>query len=218
MTSILNFRIFNVTSQDHEYPAQDLVSLISNTKLNGWQSQRFWTYPQELILQFDNVVHLTQVQFLIHEKKIPSMIELFIWIPRNEALMSSIKYERLGHFTLNDNTVNNYKSRELKSVFLDHYWKYLKICFDKPYFNKYNPFNQVGVVRIVCHGSVNIDYFKYNSLDMGLQANPLPSQLPDGEYDNIQQPEQSTQDANNQMMDEIEDPMILDKLEMLNKK
>lgn len=27
MTSILNFRIFNVTSQDQEYPAQDLVSL-----------------------------------------------------------------------------------------------------------------------------------------------------------------------------------------------
>ena len=27
MTSILKFRIFSITSQDYEYPAQDLVSL-----------------------------------------------------------------------------------------------------------------------------------------------------------------------------------------------
>lgn len=106
MTSILNFRIFHVTSQDHEYPAQDLVSLgkakksmslmdegdfkygNSNSynnmyhKLNGWQSQRFCTYPQEIVLQFDKSVHLTQVQFLIHEKKISSMIELHTCNPK----------------------------------------------------------------------------------------------------------------------------------------
>lgn len=96
-------------------------------------------------------MQLTQIQFLIHEKKIPSMIELYICNPKRDALMSSIQYQRLGHFSLSDNTKNNYKSRELKSVFLDHACKYLKICFDKPYFNKFNPFNQVGVVRIVCH-------------------------------------------------------------------
>ena len=72
--------------------------------------------------------------------------------------MSSIQYQRLGHFSLSDNTKNNYKSRELKSVFLDHQWKYLKILFNKPYFNKFNPFNQIGVVRIVCHGVVLNDY------------------------------------------------------------
>jgi uncharacterized pyridoxamine 5'-phosphate oxidase family protein len=72
--------------------------------------------------------------------------------------MSSAIYQRLGHFTLSDNTKNNYKSRELKSVFLDHNCKYLKISLEKPYFNKYNPFNQVGLVRIVCHGNMVNEY------------------------------------------------------------
>lgn len=79
-------------------------------------------------------------------------------IQNNEALMSSVHYQRLGHFTLSDNTKNNYKSRELKSVFLDHNCKYLKIWIDKPYFNKFNPFNQVGIVRIVCHGTAVSEY------------------------------------------------------------
>ena len=103
-------------------------------------------------------MHLTQIQFLIHEKKIPSLIELYIWNPKNEALMSTVQYQRLGHFTLSDNTKNNYKSRELKSVFLDHKCKYLKISFEKPFFNKFNPFNQIGIVRIVCHGAMISDY------------------------------------------------------------
>lgn len=154
-------------------------STVSNTKSNGWQSQRFCSYPQELILQFDSLVHLTQLQILFHEKKIPYLVELYIWNPRNETLTTTVQYQRLGHFTLSDNSKNNYKSRELKSVTLDHWWKYLKILFGKPFFNKYNPFNQVGVVRIVCHGDVmKEEESKFNSSNLAqIQAVSTPVHL-----------------------------------------
>jgi len=94
------------------------------------------------------------------------MIELNIASPKNEALMSTVKYTRLGHFTLSDNTKNNYKSRELKSVFLDHNCKYLKISLNKPFYNKHNPFNQVGIASIVWHGyrieEYEGEFFKFN--------------------------------------------------------
>jgi centrosomal protein CEP104 len=47
----------------------------------GWQSQRFCLYPQEIILQFPNMVNVKQMQFLMHESKIPSKIEIFAYSP-----------------------------------------------------------------------------------------------------------------------------------------
>ncbi|CAI2387590.1 unnamed protein product [Moneuplotes crassus] len=215
VSSILNFRIFNVSSQDHEFPAQDLISLVSTTKHNGWQSQRFCTYPQELILQFEQTVHLTQVQFLMHETKIPTLIELFISSPKNEALMSSADYSRLGHFTLTDSSTNNclekekYKSRELKSVFLDHNCKYLKICLEKPYFSKHNPFNQVGIASIVCHGYGVTTYEEDPSYGNFTPVPNLNQSYPAQDQDN-----QSLL-QNKSPEEEITDPALRSKLEPL---
>ena len=124
-------------------------------------------------------MHLTQLQILFHEKKIPYLVELYICNPRNESMTTTVQYQRLGHFTLSDNSKNNYKSRELKSVSLDHWCKYLKIIFGKPFFNKYNPFNQVGVVRIVCHGNVLKEQESKEGLTLAqLESESTPVQLP----------------------------------------
>ena len=42
----------------------------------GWQSQRFWTYPQEIIVGFPCSVHLKSIQIVFHEIKLPSRVEL----------------------------------------------------------------------------------------------------------------------------------------------
>lgn len=97
----LNFKIFSVTSQDHEYPALDLVEQLSEARNSeddtpvegddenqvpgtgdgavhsGWQSQRFCVYPQDLIIQFPTLVKLTNLTFLLHQYKIPRQIELY---------------------------------------------------------------------------------------------------------------------------------------------
>lgn len=58
------------------YPVTELlISDISQTR--GWQSQRFWEYPQEIIIEFPWKVSLKHVQILFHNSKIPSKIKLY---------------------------------------------------------------------------------------------------------------------------------------------
>jgi centrosomal protein CEP104 len=88
------------------------------SQLIGWQSQRFCVYPQELVLQFPCLVHLKQVQFLVHQSKIPSRIELFAYAPDFANLgaanlvspsgSANVSFARLGHFSLDDNIRTNY--------------------------------------------------------------------------------------------------------------
>ena len=54
-----------------------------NTSPNsrGWQSLKFCDFPQEIIIQFSSIVNLRQLQFLSHQSKIASRIELFTSLP-----------------------------------------------------------------------------------------------------------------------------------------
>ena len=72
MVSLLYSFKRNITSQDPFYPLNNL--LLYNNKY-GWQSSRFCSYPQEIIIEFHSRVNIKQINILIHEKKIPSIIE-----------------------------------------------------------------------------------------------------------------------------------------------
>lgn len=43
----------------------------------GWQSQRFCTYPQEIVIGFPCKVHLKNINICFHEHKVPSKVELY---------------------------------------------------------------------------------------------------------------------------------------------
>jgi hypothetical protein len=58
MTSILNFRIFHVTSQDHEFPAQDLVSLGKNTNFINVNNVNNFNY-REVFKLIENIKCVT---------------------------------------------------------------------------------------------------------------------------------------------------------------
>jgi centrosomal protein CEP104 len=139
----LNFKVFHCSSQDPSFPIGELVSPSSRdqSELLGWQSQRFCVYPQEVVLQFPTLVHLKQVQFLAHQSKIPSRIELFSYAPDLEqrgGLVSphaNIAFTRLGHFSLDDNVRTNYQARELKTVYLEQFCQYLKVVIHKNHLN-----------------------------------------------------------------------------------
>ena len=75
----------------------------------GWKSAKFCSYPQELILQFTNVVQLKQIKFLVHESAIPQRLDLYTFVPSGHQAQSAqiplnqIEFTRLGYLNLNSN-------------------------------------------------------------------------------------------------------------------
>ncbi len=55
---------------------------------------------------------------------------------------------------LDSNEKSNFQARELKSVYVDQVTLLLKIVFHKCYVNKYNLYNQVGLVAVNCMGEL----------------------------------------------------------------
>lgn len=72
----LSYRVSKVSSQDMNYPVTELL-ITDVEQTRGWQSQRFWEYPQELILEFPCKVRLKHVQILFHNSKIPSEVKIY---------------------------------------------------------------------------------------------------------------------------------------------
>ena len=151
-TSKIKFRIIACTGEDPEYPATELLNQSPQSK--GWQSPRFCDYPQELTLQFMAPVKIKQIQFLSHQCKISSKIELFAFMPDLNAVMpnTDFKWKKLGYLSLDPNERSNFQARELKSVFLDSPALYMKVVFHKCHLNRYNLFNQVGLIALSAYG------------------------------------------------------------------
>jgi hypothetical protein len=136
--------VVEFSSEDPDYPAEQLNEITPTTK--GWQSVRFCSYTQELGFQFvDGESHVTQIQLLSHQCKIPSKVEIYVG---KGSSYSTASFKRLGYLSLDSNERSNYQARELKTVFVDAMGSYLKLLIFENYVNKHNSYNQVGVVAI----------------------------------------------------------------------
>ena len=144
----------NITSQDPFYP---LNNLITKNNIYGWQSSRFCSYPQEIIIEFYSYVNIKQINILIHEKKIPNTIEFVNCLPKNINLnnQNSIrndkifyKNKKIGFIRLSTNKESNYKARELRKIHVNIFTKRLKLILHKNYPNAYNIFCQVGIISM----------------------------------------------------------------------
>lgn len=145
----LKFRIVFCSSEEPEFPASELLRHGPNSK--GWSSARFCDYPQELVLQFPTLVRIKQLQFLSHQCRISSKIELFTFTPERPSSLPSIQdipFKRLGYMSLDSNEKSGFQARELKSVYLDSACLFLKITLNKCHVNSVNLFNQVGLIAI----------------------------------------------------------------------
>ncbi len=111
-----------------------------------------------LILQFKSLVILKQIQFLSHQAKIASKIELYTYAPQstmelpNTEELPNLKFKRIGYLSLDSNERSEFTARELKSVYIDAPAAFLKVALHKCHVNKYNIFNQVGMIAINCLG------------------------------------------------------------------
>ena len=61
-------------------------------------------------------------------------------------------FERIGHFSVNDNSNNRWAVRELRSVYIDSPCQFIKVNLFKNHQNKFNIFNQVALVQIQIKG------------------------------------------------------------------
>lgn len=154
----LKFKLVYSSGEDPEYPATQLLS--TNPQNRGWHTPKFGEYPQEVIIQFTNIVRLTQMQFLVHEYKIPTRLILSSYMPDGpDTLVSKIKltnirFQTLGVVDFGDNENSDFKARELKSISMSTAALLLKIQVDSCYKNEHNIFNQAGIVAMNCLGEV----------------------------------------------------------------
>jgi centrosomal protein CEP104 len=145
----LKFRVVFCSSEDTEFPVTELLKHGPQSK--GWQSSRFQDFPQIIIFQFICPVQIQQLQFLSHQSKISSRIEIHTYMPEsltNVPPIEQFKWNRLGYLSLDNNEKSGFQARELKSVFIESKALYLKIGLNKCHVNKYNMFNQVGLIAV----------------------------------------------------------------------
>lgn len=107
-----------------------------------------------------------KLQLLSHQFMISSKVEVLIsQVPagHSPSLLTS-KFKRLGYVGLSDNESTGFKARELKSIHLDAEGHFMKLVLHKNHVNKYNIYNQVGLVAVNVIG---------DRLDDPLDPNPL---------------------------------------------
>lgn len=146
---VVPFTIHQVSSEDPDYPARELLTSSSNPR--GWQTQRYAQFPQTLIVRFFRRVTLQSLQYLSHQCKIASKVEVYIALAGQEGADPS--FRKLGYFTLSTNEANSFQSRELKTVYIEAPVQFVKFIFHQPYANSINFFNQVGVISLKFFGS-----------------------------------------------------------------
>ncbi|KAL8583520.1 hypothetical protein ACOMHN_054836 [Nucella lapillus] len=146
----LEFRVVRALGEDDVHKAGNLNQHLHGPLATGWQSSRFCLYPQEIVVQLESRSRLRKIQILSHQFLIPTKIEFLVGdvIEGSTAYSEQARYSRLGYVSLSDNEKTGYKARELKSVHVDAVGTFLCLNIHKNHINKYNLYNQVGIVAI----------------------------------------------------------------------
>ena len=136
-----------ITSEDPSFP---ITNLQENECNNGWISHKFCIFPQKMIIKFKNYVDLKQINILMNETKIPTIIQFINCIPLTEnKKKNDYKYEKIGHIELSSNEESNYNSREYRKILVNlKRVKRIKILLFKNFKNSFNPYNQIGIVSL----------------------------------------------------------------------
>jgi hypothetical protein len=147
--ALIPFSIHDFTSQDPDYPASELLS--SSHLSRGWQTERFAVFPQSLILRFPQTYEVDSVQFLSHQCKIAAKVEVFTANPKDPN--DELAFRKLGYFSLSSNEGSAFKSRELKTIYMNGApTLFVKFILHNPFINEYNFFKQAGVIAISFNG------------------------------------------------------------------
>ena len=151
----LPHKLIESTTEDSEHPLRELVR---GLKGSGWFSSRFSQFPQEIYIQFAQPVNIRQINMVIHEKNIPSKINFYTFCPNfpDEIIQNyhKVNYNYVGFIKMDTNERSNHRARESRKVYINTNSLFFKIELERNYINKYNIFNQVGLM--------NLDFFGFN--------------------------------------------------------
>lgn len=173
MLQIFRTKTVFFSSEDKE--GQCVAHLLDATDTNqrGWQSERFCSYPQELIFEVldgdeNEGCSLSELQILIHQSNIATKIEVSISSGEKDYLKA--KFEKLGDLYFNncsnqddDDTPNE---RELRHVHISHVAKFMKFKLFENHHNDLNIFNQVGIIAVSFIGLVEARPFTGNEVNV----------------------------------------------------
>ena len=197
--SKLNFKVINITSieEDNSINPKEKFEKLLQKGGYEWISERFCSYPQEIIIKFESPVNLYQINLLCNEKKTPKHLIFYSFCPEEfgnkEYNYSDIVFKDIGYVDLKDNKDFNFQVREYKKVFINIKTLFLKIILDNNYINNYNKFQQVGIKNIECLGNtlikdINIDIDlkdkeKQNQLNLNIEK--TIKEIIGNKYDNL---------------------------------
>eukprot|EP00796_Vickermania_ingenoplastis_P004136 gene4136-2978_t len=153
----LRLTVCYCSSEDDVYHVSNLQTQVPSS--SGWQSSKNCEYPQELGFHFEGQVSLNVIRFLSHERKISSLVDVYVADADEEQLEKGVcvpyeeaTFTRLGHVRFSMNEENNFAARELKTIGIRKSCIYIKFLFNRPHDNTYNIFQQVGLIGIAAHG------------------------------------------------------------------
>ena len=136
----LNYTIVSCTSEEQSHPITSIIN--SSINSTGWQSSPSARFPVEFTIDLSTIVELETLQFVSHQYKIASRVDLYVAGPDKQ-------FKALGSFQFSNNEHSNYTNRELKSATLNGIKaQYIKISIPGCHTNPNNPNNQVGIVSL----------------------------------------------------------------------
>lgn len=175
----LPFGIAVCGGEDPDFPATALTQP-HEAGVQGWQSPRFIEYPIELGLEFPSPVKIEQLQLLSHQSKITTKIEIAVGVGDT---YDNAEFRRLGSLSLDNNERSGYRARELKSVYLDATGNFLRLTLHKCFINKFNLYNQIGIVAVNALGTALEDHLEGDADDAAATMAPsLMTSLSSGPY------------------------------------
>ena len=165
------YRVIFCSGEDPEYPISNLICDLNN----GWQSIRFPTYPQILLIQFLSPdVTVREMKVTAHQAKISKYIEIFACsLADVHKEINKIKFRKIGEMRFSDNHENNYQLRELQTAHTELKASYIKFVFHENFENSHNPFSQIGILNISIKANSYILSPYLENIDKNLTGNTL---------------------------------------------
>jgi len=175
------FRVIFCSGEDPEFPISNIVCDLES----GWQSIRFSTYPQLLLLQFLTPdLLIRELKITAHHAKISKFIEVYACsLADVHKELNKIQFRKIGEMRFSDNRGNNFQKREVQIAHTELKASYMKFVFHENYENSQNPFNQIGILNISIKANPQ-SFTNYLEKLSALDNQILPKNLIENNNDN----------------------------------
>lgn len=147
-------KIQYVSSEDRYGSVNDIISSASTSQ--GWKSAPMCKYPQEIIIEFNERVHLTEIQLISHQFYIATKIEIYYNDIINHHNNNRNSFKKYGYFALKSNEDTNFQLREVKTISINSNLSQIKLSLQNCYNNYHNVNHQVGILSLSFFG----EYYK----------------------------------------------------------